>query len=930
MRISSRRLASLVAFASLTLFDGALRADDDPDLPPGAAVAPADYLLRRAEHVGLLRGLPDAAKLPYSPRALAIRQLEKQLAAQPLANLSTWTPIGPAPIPNGQTTSVSVPVSGRVTAIAVHPTNPNIVYVGTAQGGVYRTTDGGTSWTPLMDAALSLSIGSVTIDPTDPTNVLVGTGEGNLSIDSFFGVGLYIIKNADSASPLLTGPFNQSGAAVDVFTNRSIAKILVSPTDHNVVFLATTSGVGGVAGDVGPVLPARNLYRSTNAFSASPTFASLGVVAANVNTIVTSALFDPNDPNILLCSIYGFVSGQGGIYRTTNALAVTPTFTKVFSHSNSVNVRLDAIKVGSAVTILSASGEAVAGCTAGSAGTLRRSTDEGVTWSATLTSANGFCGGQCYYDLPVAADPTNANNILLGGAGNSSSANPCRSSVLLRSTDGGATFVRSDTGLHADEHAITFSPSNPSIVYTGNDGGIFKSTDGGASWTSLNNATFNATQFQSLAVHPSDPFFTIGGTQDNGTEMLSPAAAWTRADFGDGGFALIDQNAADTTNVTMYHTYFNTMNTQIGFARVSTVANATDGGWTFLGCGGTVNGIGCNETVLFYAPMALGPGSPNRLYFGTDRLYRSIDGGTSMSAVSPGPIVSGVAVSAIGISRQTDNVRILGLTNSQLFATTTGSGNVIDVTGATMPIKYVARAVIDPNDSNTAYVTFDGYGVPSGQHVWKNTNLAGGAANWVAAGSGIPDVPVNAFAIDPNDSTHLFAGTDIGVYYSSNTGTSWAPLGSGLPRVAVFDMAFVNSATPANRVLRIATHGRGMWEITPPLPLAVSTPTGGGTFCPGDPVTLSVTASGGAGGYTYQWRKGMVALMDGGSIGGSQTATLAINPSATGDTGSYDCVVTDAVMKSVTSGAASVTVTDPNAPTVTPPAGATVTQTLCQ
>ncbi|HEV8267521.1 MAG TPA: hypothetical protein VGR00_04780, partial [Thermoanaerobaculia bacterium] len=627
-----RRAVAIAFVLSLAFSTSDMHAQDpegDPDLPGGvAAIDPAQYLLLRSEHVGILRGLPDAAKMPGSPRAAAIRQLEKQLATSPLANLSTWTPIGPAPIPNGQTTTISAPVSGRVTAIAVHPTNPNIVYVGTAQAGVYRTTDGGATWTPLMDSALSLSIGSVTIDPTDPTNVLVGTGEGNLSLDSFFGVGLYIVKNADSASPLLTGPFNLSGASADVFTNRSIVKILVSPTDHNIIFVATSSGVGGVSGDLGATLPPRNLYRSTNAFSANPTFTSLGVATSfgNANTAVTSAVFEPGNPNNIVCAVY--TSGSlGGLYRITNALGVTPVITKTLNLPDFTNVKLDVNKVGAVVTVYAATDEVNGSCTSGSAGNVRKSTDGGQTWTATLTGANGFCGGQCFYDIAVAVDPTNASNILLGGAANGSTSNACHTSVFLRSTNG-STFSRADTGLHADEHAITFAPSNPSVVYTGNDGGIFKSTDGGATWTSLNNATFSATQFQSVAVHPSDPLFTIGGSQDNGTEMRSPAAVWTRADFGDGGFALIDQNALNTTNVTMYHTYFNQTNA-MGYGRITNTASATEGNWTLYGCGfsGSVfNGLNCGApnaatAILFYAPMALGPGTPNTLYFGSDRLF---------------------------------------------------------------------------------------------------------------------------------------------------------------------------------------------------------------------------------------------------------------------------------------------------------------------
>src|SRR5262249_38145720 len=250
----------------------------------------------------------------------------------------------------------------------------------------------------------------------------------------------------------------------------------------------------------------------------------------------------------------------------------------------------------------------------------------------------------------------------------------CKAVVLSKATDG-ATLNRIDTGLHADTHAVAVAPSNPSVVYFGSDGGVGRSSNAGGGWPSSNNAGFNATQFQSIAVHPTDRNFSIGGTQDNGTPFLRPDTTWTRADFGDGGYALIDQNAADTTNVTMYHTYFNQSNSQIGYARVTTVANAHDAGWRFFGCSGTTsnNGFRCADAVLFYAPMALGPGAPNPLYFGTDRLYRSSDQGTTMTLVSQGPFVAGAPVSAIGVSRQDDNIRIAGLRNGRVFATTTGA-----------------------------------------------------------------------------------------------------------------------------------------------------------------------------------------------------------------------------------------------------------------
>ena len=209
-----------------------------------------------------------------------------------------------------------------------------------------------------------------------------------------------------------------------------------------------------------------------------------------------------------------------------------------------------------------------------------------------------------------------------------------------------------------------------------------------------------------------------------------------------------------------------------------TASCAVKDGWEVRGfinagsgtaCDGTPltasNGISGSDNVEFYAPMALGPGTPNTLYFGTDRLYRSTNRGDTMSVVSQAPISGVSPITAIGISPANDNVRIVGLQNGEVWATTTGSSTLTNVTSGSFPAnptgsttnKWVGRAVIDPNNPNTAYVTFAFY-APAGQGVWKTTNLNAATPTWTAAGSGIPSVPVNAFVVDPNDSTHLFAG----------------------------------------------------------------------------------------------------------------------------------------------------------------------------
>jgi hypothetical protein len=817
---------------------------DDPDVPGfmKGKIEKSEYQRRRGDYIRRRRGLDDLARIGRNLRVEAIRQMQRQLrqsgglpgatepetgatslpAINPTAG-GSWTELGPAPIPNGQTSGTSTPVSGRTVSIAVHPTNPDIVYVGTAQGGLYRSLNGGGSWTQLMDNAQSLAIGAVAISPSNPSTVWVGTGEPSFSCDSFFGVGVYRLENAESASPTLVGPFNQDGGGANVLGNRSISRILVHPTDSNTIFVTTTSGIGGIGCDTAATLPTRGLYRSTNAGSAAPTFTRLAVGSSATNLNTTDAIFEPGNPNTMLVAVLGTSSQSGGIYRTTNAGDATPSFTRTLAlgtSSSGHRVEFAINKVGSTVTAWAATSEPSSGiCGAiGYGGQLRRSNDGGVTWGSIISGASGFAGPQAFYNMAVAVDPNNANVVYIGGQVSGS----CGATALKRTTNG-SSFSVSETGLHADTHAIVVAPSNANIVYTGNDGGIYRSDNAGASWTSLNKAGFNATQFQSIALHPSDRWFSIGGTQDNGTEWLRPDNTWTRADFGDGGFALIDQNATDTTNVTMYHTYFNSAGSLMAVARVTSTADAHDDGWLVLGCGGDVaNGINCNDSAVeFYAPIALGPGNPNTLYYGSDRLYRSTDRGTNMSVVSQ-QFQSGVALSAIGISRQNDNVRIVGLNNGKVFATSNGSTTMTDVTGP-IPARYVARAVIDPNNQNTAYVTLAGFGLAAGQHVWKTTNLNAATPTWTAAGNGIPDVPVNGFVVDPNDSNNLFAGTDIGVYNSTDGGANWAPYGTGLPVVAVFDMAIQN----VHRVLRISTHGRGMWEVdlnsAPPTPPAAPT-----------------------------------------------------------------------------------------------------------
>jgi len=858
--------------------------DADADLGKwGSRTSREEYIRARDAYIGLKRGFE--AGRPFNPRLRrdAIEQMQRQEGGSRLESLvnggltpaagGTWTAIGPTLVANGQALSGgNTAVSGRVTAVVVDPTSASNVYVGTAQGGVWRSLNGGTTWENIFDNADSLAVGALALSPADPTKLYVGTGESNGCGDCFFGAGLYRIDNVNN-TPSLVGPINPSqtvgNLTYNIFNGRGITRILVDPNNAATIFVSTASGIGGSGGNAKsttpPVAP-RGVWRSSNATSAAGSISFQKLVVTTINSVdipntgnapITDMVMEPGNANNLLVGVIDPLLGGtgGGIYRSVNALSATPSFTQVYqtpaATSTVPNARVNfAInKVGSVITAYAATGESASGtnCTSASqAGVVRKQVDPfnlNNTWTTKLGFGGGFCGGQCFYDIAIAVNPNDASEVYLGGSARSS----C-SDGMKKTTDGFATgpnTLRDDNGLHADSHALYYDGFGN--IYTGNDGGIWKrlsSAPAGTAWTNLNAAPLNTLQFYSIAVHPTDQFLTIGGTQDNGTEFQRTSSGnWSQAEGGDGGYCLIDQSATDTTNVTMYHTFFND-SSQIGFDRIiNTACLPIRNSWptrgvgfvpngdaedpTIIPCDGTAsykhNGLSLSDNVLFYAPLALGPGSPNTFYFGTDRLYRSNDRGDTMTVVSQASITSpggaGSPVSTIGIWPGGDNIRIVGTQNGQVWATSTGSSTLVNL-APPIPVnpsgstnKFIGRALIDPNNKNVAYVTLSYY-APAGQGIWKITNLVAAAGSspaapvWAAAGNGIPSIPINALAIDPINSNNLYAGTDIGVYFSSDGGANWSPFGTGLPKVAVFDLQI----QPTSRLLRAGTHGRGIWE----------------------------------------------------------------------------------------------------------------------
>src|SRR2546423_8218598 len=443
------------AGVALSQFKTSPPPDADPDLPVffRGSIDEGEYLRQREAQIARMRGFEPGKSFDPAARSRAIAQMNSQVAQLNAADelggeitgqvSASWVELGPSPIPNGQTQGVANPVSGRVTDVVIDPTDSNKVYVGTAQGGVYRSLDGGTTWTPIFDTADSLAIGALALDSANG-RLYVGTGEPYGSADSFSGVGLYRIDSVNTTATLV-GPINPTRNYLDgssnpqtvpVFNGRSISRILIVPNDPTTLFVGTAGGTAigiGASAPLGgsiPPLGIRGLYKLTNV-----TGSAAGVVATKIAVSTTGAggcfdtpctgnrnindmVFDPGDVtgNTLIVWQNGInVAGDGGVWRSTNANGATPTFTQSFTttSTSTSNGRgtLAIYKEGAnPAVVYVASGEpnnsGGTSCSSTSqSGAMRVSTDGGVTFGAKLVGGGGFWDGQCFYAIGLDVNP---------------------------------------------------------------------------------------------------------------------------------------------------------------------------------------------------------------------------------------------------------------------------------------------------------------------------------------------------------------------------------------------------------------------------------------------------------------------------------------------------------------------------------------------
>jgi photosystem II stability/assembly factor-like uncharacterized protein len=667
----------------------------------------------------------------------------------PVAGVSNWVQLGPTAIPKGQTNSdARVLVTGRITAIVIDPFNPNVIYVGTAHGGVWKTTDGGLNWVPKSDNEVSLAIGALVMDPSNNLVLYAATGEGNFSGDSYYGNG--ILKTIDGGNTWTT--MGQSD-----FTGRRFSRFAITPGNPARLFAATEDG----------------LFRSTNG-GTSWTRMTGSSLPAFQNTDVC---INPTTPT----TVYAAFWGQG-IYRTTDAGASQPSWTKLSGGLPSA----DFTRV--ALGISPSSPQIIYALFAGLGNNylinkFLRSTDGGSSWTS-IPLPGGDIDRQGFYNINVAVDPTTPDVVFLSGIS--------VWKAVRNSSTGVWKITKVGDTIHADNHAFAFQPGNSMVVYAGNDGGIYKSVDGGLTWSDTINEGLCITQFEFIDHHPTSDAVVFGGTQDNGTEQFRNSPVFYHADHGDGGYCAIDP-LQPATVVSTY--YFAT-------PKVS-VEGGKFGSWF------SVKG-GIEGESLFYPPLALDQTNPDNIAIGTTLINLDPKKGTDNWPTQVNLPGSSGFVSAIHYVNS--NLIYAATIKGEVYrlARSGSSWSAKKIHGSPLPSQWVWDVAARPDDINRIILVMSAFGIP---HVWQGTVAASGtSAIWTnisGTGSGqLPNIPVNALVIDPIAPDTYYIATDLGVYMTTNGGATWTQFSSGLPNCAVFDLRLHNPS----RLLRAGTHGRGLWE----------------------------------------------------------------------------------------------------------------------
>ncbi len=506
----------------------------------------------------------------------------------------------------------------------------------------------------------------------------------------------------------------------------------------------------------------------------------------------TDVVIDPSSLNTVYVAFWG-----DGIYKSTNVDASTPKWTKLNTGLSAGDITRIALAISQSpkqilyALIVDNNGDLI--------NKFYRTTNGGTSWSSiTLPGGSiggdsippGTIGGQGAYNLNVAVDPTRPDIVYLSGIS------------IWKAVRNSATNVWTITdigrNIHGDNHAFAFDSTNH-MIYAGSDGGIYKSPDEGTTWIDTINEGPCITQFEFMDQHPTSDAVVFGGTQDNGTEQFRNSPVFYHAADGDGGFVAIDPNQPNN----VIHEYYEASPERSIHGGKFGTGNPEWGTWD------DDISMGLVGESLFYPPFTLDQTNPNNIAFGTDRVNLDPAQGTHRWPTKVR--IPGLKGLISAINYVNSNLIYVGTTQGEVYCLTKSGATwkLTAINAIPLPARWVWDVATRPDDPNTVIVVMAGFGKP---HIWRGAVRTNGPATWTdisGTGSGrLPDIPINSLAIEPDAPDTMYIGTDIGVFRTTNGGTTWTQFSQGLPNVAVYDMRL---HTPT-RLLRAATHGRGMWE----------------------------------------------------------------------------------------------------------------------
>jgi hypothetical protein len=629
--------------------------------------------------------------------------------------------------------------AGRINSVRNVPGSSSTWYACAPAGGVWKTTDSGTNWAMWNTDFLS-AIGAtdIAIHPTNPNIMYLATGDGDAADTYSIGV----LKTTDGG---LT--WNTTGLSWTVQQNFRISRLLINPTSPDIVIAATSNGI----------------YRTINAGSSWTQ-----VQTGNFR----DAAFKPGDPNVVYASRYGHQ-----FHRSTNGGA---TWTQITSGLPTSGIVRTAIAVSPAnpeiVYLLMANNfdygfQGVYRSTnGGTSFTQMASSPNLLGWS----SAGSDSGGQGWFDLAICASPTNADEIYVGGVN------------IWKSTNGGTSWncIAHWFGagglpyVHADIHYLGFI-ENSSTLLVGCDGGVFRSTNNGSTFSDRSSNLEISQQYR-LGTAATNENRVITGWQDNGTNLKN-TNTWNQVIGGDGMECAIS---------------YTNQNIMFGSLYYGQILRSTNGGGSFSTIVNS-NGSGVNSQSSWVTPYIMSPNTPTTLYIGKNLVYKSTDNGSSWTGL--GSMGSGNC-NALAVAKSNENY-IYASKGATLYRSTNGS-TFSSVSG--LPGIFITYIAVDPMNENRVWVTVSGYN--SGQKVYFSSNAG---TSWTNVSTGLPNLPANCIVYQNGSNDRLYVGMDAGVYYRDASMSQWQLYGSTLPNTPVTELEIHYGSNK----LVASTYGRGLWRI---------------------------------------------------------------------------------------------------------------------